>query len=196
LVCIVLPPMGLQTLSAPWVLSLAPPMGTLCSVQWMAVCIHFCIYQALVEPLRRQLYQAPVSKHNSVWLWYLYMVWINRWDSHWMAFPSVSAPNFVSSPMGALILLRRTKVSILGSPPRPPPSFLRILLHWIFSLSTFQMLSLSQFPSLPETPYHIFPPPASMRVFLHALTHSHLPTLYWGFYQAFIRPRTSPSFDA
>jgi hypothetical protein len=113
-----------------------------------------------------------------------------------MAFPSVSAPNFVSSPMGALILLRRTKVSILGSPPRPPPSFLRILLHWIFSLSTFQMLSLSQFPSLPETPYHIFPPPASMRVFLHALTHSHLPTLYWGFYQAFIRPRTSPSFDA
>ena len=55
--------MGLQTSSAPWVLSLAPPFGTLCSVQWMAVSAHFCICQALAEPLRRQLYQAPVSKH-------------------------------------------------------------------------------------------------------------------------------------
>ena len=25
--------------------------------------IHFCMCQALAEPLRRQLYQAPVSKH-------------------------------------------------------------------------------------------------------------------------------------
>ena len=62
LVHIVVPPMGLQTPSAPWVLSLAPSLGTLCSVQWMAVSIHFCICQALAEPLRRQLYQAPVSK--------------------------------------------------------------------------------------------------------------------------------------
>jgi hypothetical protein len=36
LVHIAVPPMGLQTLSAPWVLSLAPSLGTLCSVQWMA----------------------------------------------------------------------------------------------------------------------------------------------------------------
>jgi hypothetical protein len=28
----------------------------------MAVSIHFCICQALEEPLRRQLYQVPVSK--------------------------------------------------------------------------------------------------------------------------------------
>jgi hypothetical protein len=54
--------MGLQTPSAPWVLSLAPSMGTLCSVQWMAVSIHFCSYQVLAEPLRRQIYQASVSK--------------------------------------------------------------------------------------------------------------------------------------
>ena len=32
-------------------------------------------------------------------------------------------------------------------------------------------------PSLPETPYHILPPPASMKVFLHPSTHSHLPAL-------------------
>ena len=62
LVHIDVPPMGLQTPSAPWVLSLAPSLGTLCSVQWMAVSIHFCICQALAEPLRRQLYQAPVSR--------------------------------------------------------------------------------------------------------------------------------------
>jgi hypothetical protein len=42
LVHIVLP-MGLQTTSAPWVLSLAPPLGTLCSVQWLAVSIHYTL---------------------------------------------------------------------------------------------------------------------------------------------------------
>jgi hypothetical protein len=55
LVHIVAPPIGLQTPSAPWVLSLAPPLGTLCSVQWMALRIHPCICQALVDPLQRQL---------------------------------------------------------------------------------------------------------------------------------------------
>jgi hypothetical protein len=54
--------MGLQNPSASYILSLAPPLGTLCSVQWMAVSIHFYICHALAEPLRRQLYQAPVSK--------------------------------------------------------------------------------------------------------------------------------------
>jgi hypothetical protein len=38
-------------------------VGNLCSVQWMTVRIHFCICQALVEPLERALYQAPVSKN-------------------------------------------------------------------------------------------------------------------------------------
>jgi len=54
--------MGLQTPSAPSVLSLTPPLGTLGSVQWLAVSIHICIFQTMEEPLRRQLYQAPVSK--------------------------------------------------------------------------------------------------------------------------------------
>jgi hypothetical protein len=40
LIHIVVPPMGLQTHSAPWVLSLAPSLRILCSVQWMAVSIH------------------------------------------------------------------------------------------------------------------------------------------------------------
>ena len=51
LIHIDVPPMGLQTPSAPWVLSLA--LGTLWSVQWMAVSLFFCICQALAEPLKR-----------------------------------------------------------------------------------------------------------------------------------------------
>ena len=63
LVHIVVPPMVLQATLAPLVLSLAPPLRALCSVQWLAESIHLCICQTLAEPLRRQLYKAPVSKH-------------------------------------------------------------------------------------------------------------------------------------
>jgi hypothetical protein len=62
LVHIVVPPIGLQTLSVPWVLSLAPSLATLWSIYWVTVSIYFCTTQALAEPLRRQVYQAPVSK--------------------------------------------------------------------------------------------------------------------------------------
>jgi hypothetical protein len=62
LVHIVVPPMGLQATSIPLVLSLVL-LRTLCSVQWLAESIHLCICQALAEPLRRQLDQAPVSEH-------------------------------------------------------------------------------------------------------------------------------------
>ena len=37
-------------------------LGSLCSVQWLAVSICICIGQALAEPLSGQQYQAPVSK--------------------------------------------------------------------------------------------------------------------------------------
>jgi hypothetical protein len=60
LVHIVVPPMELPIPSAPWVLSLAPSLGTPCSIQWMAVSIRFCICHTLAEPHMRQLYQAPV----------------------------------------------------------------------------------------------------------------------------------------
>jgi hypothetical protein len=107
--------MGLQTPSAPWVLSLAPSLGTPCSVQWMAVSIHFCICPALVEPLRRQLYQAPVSKHLLA-----YTTVSGFGDCVWDASPggAVSAPYFVSvTPSMDILfpLLRRTEASILCS---------------------------------------------------------------------------------
>jgi hypothetical protein len=60
---IVVPPIGLQTPSALWVLDLAAPLGTLCSAQWLDESIQFCICQVLIETLRRQLYQVSVSKH-------------------------------------------------------------------------------------------------------------------------------------
>ena len=54
---------GLQTPSAPSVLSLTSSLETPCSDQWLSVSIRFCICQALKEPLRRQLYQDPVRKY-------------------------------------------------------------------------------------------------------------------------------------
>ena len=93
LVHIVVPPVELQTPSFSWILSLAPPLGTLCSVQRLAERIHLCICQALAEPLRRQLYQACVCKHlltsTIVLVWWLYMGWITRQGSLWMTFPSL-----------------------------------------------------------------------------------------------------------
>jgi len=56
-------PMGLQTPSAPSVLSLTPPLGTLFSDQWLASSIRLCFCQTLAELFRRHSYQAPVSKH-------------------------------------------------------------------------------------------------------------------------------------
>jgi hypothetical protein len=60
--------------------------------------------------------QALLAIRNRVWIWYLYVRWVPRWGSLWMAFPSVSAPYFVSPPVGILFpLLRRTEVSTLWS---------------------------------------------------------------------------------
>jgi hypothetical protein len=56
-------PMRLQTPSAPSVLLLTPPLGSPCSVRWLAARICICFSQALAEPLRRQLYLAAVTKH-------------------------------------------------------------------------------------------------------------------------------------
>jgi hypothetical protein len=55
--------MGLQTPSAPSISSPTPPSGTQSSVQWLAASVSLCICQALTESLRRQSYQAPVSRH-------------------------------------------------------------------------------------------------------------------------------------
>jgi hypothetical protein len=64
----------------------------------MAVNTHFCICQALAEALRRQLYQAPVSK-----LFLAYTIvsgfggCLGDETPGGAVIPSVSAPNFVSA---------------------------------------------------------------------------------------------------
>jgi hypothetical protein len=62
LVDIVVLPLGFQTPSAPSVLAVTPPLGSPGSVRSLAVCIRICIGQGPAEPLRGQLYQAPVNK--------------------------------------------------------------------------------------------------------------------------------------
>ena len=75
---------------------LIPPLGTPCSVRCLAASIRFWICQALAELLRRQLYQGPVSKHllaSTIVSGFGNCIWdgFPRWDSLWMAFPSLSA---------------------------------------------------------------------------------------------------------
>jgi hypothetical protein len=43
--------------------SLCKLLHSPCLVQWLGVSIYLCVCQALAEPLRRQIYQAPFSKH-------------------------------------------------------------------------------------------------------------------------------------
>jgi hypothetical protein len=63
LIEIVVLPVGLQSPSAPSVFPLTLPLGSLCLVQLLDVSIYICISQALAEPPRGQLYQAPGSKY-------------------------------------------------------------------------------------------------------------------------------------
>jgi hypothetical protein len=58
--------------------------------------------------------QTLLSIHNSVWVWCLYVGWIPKWGSLWMAFSSGSDIHFVSifPPVSILFtLLRRTEES-------------------------------------------------------------------------------------
>ena len=81
--------------------------------------IHFCICQTLEEPLRRQPYQAPVSKHfpaSSIAFRFDDSIrWIPRWGSLWLTFPSVSTPHFISifPPLSILFPLSKKHWSIL-----------------------------------------------------------------------------------
>jgi hypothetical protein len=146
--------MGLQSPSAPWVLSLDPSLRTLCSIQWMAVSIHFCICQALAEPLRRQLYQVPVSKSLLASTIVSMLVVVYGMDPHvgqsLDGFPSISVPHFISvtPSMGILFpILRRIKVSTLWS------SF--FLSFMCFANCTLGILSFWPNNNLSWSAYHV-----------------------------------------
>jgi len=54
---------GLQSPSAPSVFSLTLPVGFSCSVQWLVANMLIYISRIMAEPLGRNSYLAPVSKH-------------------------------------------------------------------------------------------------------------------------------------
>ena len=93
-------PMELQTPSATLVLSLSPPLRTLCSVQWFAAAPSPVLSgsgRASQETdISGSCQQEFLDIYNSVWIWWLHMGWIRRQGCLWMMFSSVSATHFVS----------------------------------------------------------------------------------------------------
>jgi hypothetical protein len=70
----IVPPMGLQTLSAPWVLSLPLPLGTLCSVQWLYFCKNIFIRYFLHLHFKCYPKSPPYPRHP-----FLYPPTPNSW---------------------------------------------------------------------------------------------------------------------
>jgi hypothetical protein len=93
--------MGLQTPSASSVSSLTPT-PSLPTLNPVIGCKHLPLYLSGSGRVSQETaisgfhQQALPSILNSVQVWWLYMGWIPRWGSLWMAFPSVSPPFFVS----------------------------------------------------------------------------------------------------
>ena len=72
IVHIVVPPIGLQTPLAPWELSLTPPLGALCSIQYLTVSIHFCVCQAPAYLTRDSYIRVLLAKS----------CWCMQWCQH------------------------------------------------------------------------------------------------------------------
>jgi hypothetical protein len=75
--------MCLQSSLIPLVLALALLLESLSSVLWLSLSICICMGQVLVEPIRKQSFQDPVSKHFLVsaivlGVWCLQIGWIPR----------------------------------------------------------------------------------------------------------------------
>ena len=107
---------------SPRVLSLAYPLETLCSVQWL-LRVH-TLYLTCTSRASQVTDISCYSQHvlvgidNSVWVLDVYGEWITRWGSLWMAFPSDFAAHFVSVfPTVDILfpLLRRIRVATLCS---------------------------------------------------------------------------------
>ena len=118
LVHIVVPPIGLQTPSAPWVLSLASPRGPVFHL--IDDCEHPLLYlldtgiASYKTAIPGSFQQNLAGICNSVWVWWLIMEWILRWGSLWMVHPFILAPNFISvTPFIGILfpILRRNEVS-------------------------------------------------------------------------------------
>jgi hypothetical protein len=96
LVHIVVPPIGLQTPFAPWVLSLAPPLVAIDDCEHPLLYLSGTGIASQETVISGSCQQNLAGICNSVWVWWLFMGWISKWGSLWMVLPSISALNFVS----------------------------------------------------------------------------------------------------
>jgi hypothetical protein len=112
-----------QTPSAPWVLSLASPLGgpvfhPIDDSEHPLLYLPGTGIASYETAISGSLQQNLVGICNSVWVWWLIMGLIPRWGSLWIVHPFIIAPNFFSvTPfMGILFpILRRNEVSTLWS---------------------------------------------------------------------------------
>jgi hypothetical protein len=139
-------PMGLQTPSAPSVLSsnspiwdpMFSPMG---SCEHLPLCLWGSVRVSQKTVISDSCQQALLDTHGRVWVWWLYKGWIYRWDHLWMAFPSVSAPHFmfIFSPVIILFsLFEGVKHPHFGLPSSWASCGLWIV-SWIFQ--AFELIS-------------------------------------------------------
>ena len=89
--------MGLQSPSAPWVLSLSssigdPVLSPMVGCEHLPVSLSNFGRASQETAILGSCQHALLGSHNSVCVRWLYMGWISRWGSLWMAFPLVSAP--------------------------------------------------------------------------------------------------------
>jgi hypothetical protein len=78
LLTLLIPPWGCKSTQLLQSLLHLLNLGHSSSVQWLAASFLLCVCQALTEPLRRQPYQAPVSKHfleSTIMYWFGGCIW-------------------------------------------------------------------------------------------------------------------------
>ena len=132
----------LQTTSAPSVLYLTLPLWSPCLVQWLALSIHFCICQALAEPLRRQLYQAPVSKH------FLAFTIVSRFGvCIWKGSPGGQSLNGLFFSLYSTLCIYISSLKYFALPSKKDQS-IHTLIFLLFELHVFCDLYLKYFKIL------------------------------------------------
>ena len=128
--------MELQTPSVPSVLSLTPPMGFLCLVQWLPGSGRASHEKAISGSSQQALH----GIHNSVWVWWLYMDGSPGWAVFGWPFLQ-SLLHHISSHEYFFPILRRTEASTLDLPSSWASCDLWIE-SWVFC--AFELISTYQ----------------------------------------------------
>jgi hypothetical protein len=84
--------------------------------------------------------QQALDNSKSVWVWCLQIGWIPRWDSLWMAFPSVSAPLFL--PAFPLDRNNNSELKFLRRVVSPIPQSEALPIHLVSTGAIYPLLSI------------------------------------------------------